>query len=87
MAQMNFPSHNDWVSSVLENMEELEIGLEIEDIQVMSKVKFKEYVNENVSETAFKYLTKRKASRNLDGSKGKCLEYIVVLICQNILLL
>ena len=55
MAQMNFPSHNDWVSSVLENMEELEIGLEIKDIQVMPKVKFKEYVNENVSETAFQY--------------------------------
>ena len=75
MAQMNFPSHNDWVSSVLEDMKELEIELEIEDIQLMPKVKFKEYVNEKVSKSAFKYIMKRKASRNSDKSKGKCLEY------------
>ena len=31
-AQMNKPSNRDWVSSVLEDMEDLEINLEIEDI-------------------------------------------------------
>ena len=44
IAQMNFPRHNDWVSSVLEDLIELEISLEIEDIKVMPKQKFKDYV-------------------------------------------
>ena len=39
MAQMKTPSHNDWVSSVLEEMIELEIDLEIEDIKYMKKGK------------------------------------------------
>ena len=53
MAQINFPSHNDWVSSVLEDLEELEIALEIQEIKVMPKVKVKEYVNEQVSKTVW----------------------------------
>ena len=53
MAQINFPSHNDWVSSVLEDLEELEIALEIQEIKVMPKVKVKEYVNEKVSKTVW----------------------------------
>jgi hypothetical protein len=75
IAQMNFPRHNDWVSSVLEDLIELEISLEIEDIKVMSKQNFKEYVDETISNAAFKYLMQKKVSRNSDRSKGKCLEY------------
>ena len=74
-AQMNKPSNRDWVSSVLEDMEDLEIDLEIEDIRNMPKVKFKEYINEKVKEAAFKYLLNRKSSRNSDRAKGKLLEY------------
>ena len=39
IVQMKTPSHNDWVSSVLEEMIELEINLEIEDIKYMKKRK------------------------------------------------
>ena len=63
MAQMKTPSHNDWVSSVLEEMIELEIDLEIEDIRYMKKEKFKALVNEKVQEKAFQYLLEKKASR------------------------
>ena len=64
---MNLPRHNDWVSSVLEDLIELEISLEIEDIKIMPNIKFKDYVNETISEAAFNYLMKRRVSRNSDG--------------------
>ena len=60
MAQMNHPINKDWVSTVLEDMEDLKINLEIEDIKHMTKTKFKEYVNEKVREAAFLYLMNRK---------------------------
>ena len=47
------------MSSVLEDLIELEISLEIEDIKVMPKIKFKDYVNETISKAAFKYLKKK----------------------------
>ena len=44
--QMNSPTQNDWVSSVLEEQEELEINLELEEIEEMSKNRFKSIVKE-----------------------------------------
>ena len=70
MAQMKTPSHNDWVSSVLEEMIELEIDLEIEDIKYMKKEKVKALVNEKVQEKAFQYLLEKKASKSLKGLKA-----------------
>ena len=67
IAQRNFSRHNDWVTSVLEDFIELEISLEIEDIKVMPKIKFKDFVNETISKAAFNYLMKRRVSRNSDG--------------------
>ena len=67
MAQMNSPSHNDWVYSVLDEMVELDIDIEIEEIKAL--------VNEKVSRKAFIHLIERKSSRNSDRAKGKYLEY------------
>ena len=41
MAQMNSPTHRDWVSTVLEDLEELDIQIELGDIMIMKKDKFK----------------------------------------------
>ena len=61
---MDKPSNRDWVSSILEDMEDLEINLEREDIKNMPKVKLKEYIHEKTKEAASKYLLNRKSSRN-----------------------
>ena len=37
MAQLTHPSHNDWVSQVLKDLEDLSIELEIEEITSMKK--------------------------------------------------
>ena len=34
---MNFPTQNDWVSTILEELNKLEIDLELEEIQLLSK--------------------------------------------------
>jgi hypothetical protein len=82
MAQMKTPSHNDWVSSVLEEMIELEIDLEIEDIKYMKKEKFKALVKEKVQKKAFQYLLEKKASRKSERAKGKYLEYNELILSE-----
>lgn len=41
MAQLNSPSNKDWVSSVLDEMIQLEINLELEDKKYMKKISLK----------------------------------------------
>ena len=74
-AQMNKPSNKDWVSTVLVDMEDLKIDLELEDMKKIPKSKFKEYINEKVRGAAFEYLLDKKLSRNSERAKGKLLEY------------
>ena len=50
----------DWVTSVTEDMKELEMNLLIEQIEVMSKGAFKEIIRSRVQSKAFEFLTKRK---------------------------
>ena len=75
MTQMKSPTQNDWVSSVLEEQEELEINLELEEIEEMSKDRFKSIVKEKVEVKAFEYLIKKKGGRTSDNAKGKYLKY------------
>ena len=75
MAQMHHPVNTDWVSTVLEDMEDLEIDLELEDVKHMTKTKFKEYVYKKVRGPAFLYLMNKKIPRNSDRAKGKYLDY------------
>ena len=48
MAQLGEPTPKDWVSQVLEDLEELEISFELDQIEVMKKEKFKLTVKEAV---------------------------------------
>ena len=75
MAQLNLPTNNDWVSTVLEDLEILDFQLETRDIKEMKKVQFKAIVKEKVKSGAFQYLLNNNAGRTLETAKGKLLEY------------
>ena len=72
---MNSPTHKDWVSTVLGDLEELEIDIEIGEIKDMKKEKFKIIVKDKVMNGAFQYLLKKKAERISENAKGKLLIY------------
>ena len=58
MAQMNYPTQNDWVSTAIEDLEDLDINLNLElvEIEEMSKERYKSIVKEKVEVKAFEYL-------------------------------
>ena len=61
---MNSPTSQDWVSTVLEDIEELDIQLELGSIKDMTKIKFKSIVKEKVKFKAFAYLMENKQQEN-----------------------
>ena len=64
MAQLSNPTHRDWVSQVLQEPEELEIQLEIEDIEDMSKNKYKSLIKEAVyNKDFFGFIEKKTRER------------------------
>ena len=48
MAQLRNPTKGDWVTTVMEEMDELEIGLQLDDIKNMTKNSFRKIVKEKV---------------------------------------
>ena len=42
MAQLTYPTHNDWVIQVLDDLEDLSIVLEIKEIKSLKKPFFQE---------------------------------------------
>ena len=72
MAQLRYPTQKDWVSQVLK---ELEIKLEIKEIKVMSKDKYKSLIKEAVYNKAFSDLLKRKDGRQSENAKGQKITY------------
>ena len=79
---MKSPSKDDWIIQVLREQYELEINLGFEEIQFMSKLKFKTLVQEKVKEKVFQYLLNKKDSRNFKNAKGKLLSYSTLIMSQ-----
>ena len=75
IAQMNSPTYKDWVSTVLGDLEELDIDIDIGEIQDMKKDKFKKIVKEKITNGAFQYLLNKKGERISKNAKGKLLNY------------
>ena len=75
IAQMKNQTKGDWVSSVLEDIEELELGIELEEIKYMSKDLFKKTIKSQVELKAFESLINKKESRHSEHAKGKLLKY------------
>ena len=67
MAQLEKPTYRDWASQVLEDFEDLNIDMELEDIEIMKKEKFKSIVKEEVKK--IQYLLKSKEKENLKIQK------------------
>ena len=80
MAQSENPGKNDWVSTVTEDLQKLDIELSFEDIKKTSKLSFKQLVKERVKTKAFQYLTgvqkTHSKSINLKYSELKLQEYL-----------
>ena len=74
-AQCENPTKKDWVSSVKEDLKNLEIEMKFEDIKKVSKDTFMHIVKEHVKEAAFKYLTKIQSTHTkAENIKFKTLE-------------
>ena len=70
-AQRKSPLKGDWVNTVKEDLESLNIDQTFEDIEQMEKESFKTLVRERVRHTAFEHLKQTQASM----SKGKEIVY------------
>ena len=75
MAQLSYPTHKDWVSHVLKELDDLDIKFEIEQVPSLSKEKYNESIKEAVYRKAFSDLLQRKQSRQSELAKGKLIKY------------
>ena len=82
LAQLSNPTKGDWVSDILEVREEVEFGLELEEIGAMSKQRFKSLVRNKVKLKAFQYLIEKREERVSIHSKGKELRYSELSMAQ-----
>ena len=64
MAQLKSRNKKDWVTTVLKDLEELEIKLSFEEIRKMKKSSFQALVKTKINEYAFKNLEKEKLSHS-----------------------
>ena len=75
MAQLCNPSQGDWVSKALNELEELKIGLELNEIKYISKNQFKSIVKRHAQNEAFAYLMFKKNGRVSENAKGRHICY------------
>ena len=75
MAQLRNLTKGDWVTSVMEEMKELELGLHLDDIKNMTKNSFRKFVKEKVQQKALEYLISKKETHISENAKGKYLKY------------
>ena len=70
-AQIDKPTVGDWITTVLQDIESLNLNIDLEGIAVISKNRFKKKVKQAITEKAFEYLVNQQASH----SKAKPLKY------------
>ena len=75
MAQLKNSKQGDWASQVLQDLEDFNIDLQIEEIQNMSKVKFKLIVKDCGTKFAFDRLMEKKEARKSQNARGKNIKY------------
>ena len=62
--QIRSPVKNDWILTVQENMEELQIGLDFENITTLSKDSFKAFLEKKIDIKALEYLNSLKSKHS-----------------------
>ena len=70
-AQIDKPTVGDWITTVLQDIETLNLNIDLEGIAVISKNRFKKKVKQAITAKAFEYLVNQQASH----SKAKPLKY------------
>ena len=63
-AQLRNPSKNDWVQTVMEDMKELNIDLEIEEIENIPVETYKDLIRSKIQEGALEYLNNQKSKHS-----------------------
>ena len=66
---MKSPTRGDWVTTVLEEIEEIGLHLDLDEIRNMSKNKFRVLVKEKIENKAFIYLLEKKRIQKLRSFK------------------
>ena len=69
--QLQQPIKKDWGSQVRKDIEELNLGVQLEDIENIPKNTFKKLVKTKIKEHAFKYLMNKKKSKSKDVPHDK----------------
>ena len=70
-ATLNDPIKNNFVTTCMKHLKELNISLSFEEIRNLSKWKFKKIVKEKIEELAFSYLIGLKNSPGREGKRSK----------------
>ena len=71
LAQIAEPVKNDFYSTILSTLKEVNIKENFEEIKTMDKSRFKNLVKEKCNQAAFNYLTEKQRK----GSKGRDIQY------------
>ena len=79
LLQIEQPTRGDWASTCVQNLKELCIFEPLEEIEKMTKNKFKNILKEKIKKEAFVYLIKNK------GIKGKEINYPVLKMADYLL--
>ena len=72
---MKSPTHNDWVSQVLKDLEETNFEIDFEEIGNTSKDKVKDMLLGHVQAYYFSQLLRKKESRTSENAKGRNINY------------
>ena len=62
--QAKKPDKNDWVNTILENLEYLEICLDFEQIEMTSQYQFRNVIENEINKKCFDYLIAEKNKKN-----------------------
>ena len=69
-AQCDSPTRGDWVSSVKQDLKDLELDMDFDQIEACTKDAFKEKVKKHIKVAAFRMLTKIQQSHSKSRSLG-----------------
>ena len=78
-AQLESPTRNDWASTCIDDLKQLEIYESFEDIQKMSKFKFNKILKKRIEINALKYLAEKQ------GLKGQEIGYSCIEMSEYLL--
>ena len=62
--QESSPYKGDWIVTIREDLQKLNIDMTFEQIQSMKKSKFKKFIKEKINNSAFQYLLGEKKEKN-----------------------